>query len=278
MTDPISSKFADFPDESSDDSVRLQTTPEGVAVVLINRPARKNAFDVRTIEALQEVFDTLAGAEGVRIVFLRGAGGVFSSGADIDWMREAASKSEEDNRADAYELARMLKALASLPMLTVALVEGAAFGGGAGLVAACDMAVATADVVFAFSEVRIGLTPATISPYVVQAIGARNARRLFATGERFGAGEALRIGLIDKVVGDAAGLVAAQENLAAEIMACAPGAVEEAKRLVDHVAERPIDKALMEETARRIAVQRASKEGQEGLAAYLERRKPGWAQ
>jgi methylglutaconyl-CoA hydratase len=170
----------------------------------------------------------------------------------------------------------MLKALHDLPMLTVALVEGAAFGGGAGLIAACDMGVATADAAFAFSEVRIGLTPATISPYVVEAIGARNARRLFSTGERFGAEEALRIGLVDRVVPDAEGLSAFQESLAADIMAAAPGAMEDCKRLVADVDGRVIDRALMEDTARRIAARRASPEGREGLAAFLHRRKPAW--
>jgi len=276
MSEPISTKFADVPDESSDQSVLLEATTDGVAMVLINRPARRNAFDARTILALSEAFETLAGAEGVRIVFIRGAGGAFCAGADLDWMREAAGWSEEDNRADAFELARMLKFLRSLPMLTVALVQGPAFGGGAGIAAACDMAVATADAQFSFSEVKLGLTPATISPYVVEAIGARNARRLFALGARFDAAEALRIGLVSELVADADALTAVQERLATDILACAPGAVADAKTLADDVAGRRIDHALMEDTARRIAARRISPEGREGLAAFFDKRKPSW--
>ena len=276
MTDPISPKFVDVQDEASDPSVLLEATPEGVAVLLLNRPSRKNAFNARMIVSLTEAFDTLAGAEGVRILFVRGAGGAFSAGADLEWMRRAGTLSEAENRDDALDLAKMLHALRKLPMLTVALVEGPAFGGGAGLVAACDMAVATADAQFSFSEVKLGLTPATISPYVVEAIGARNARRLFALGGRFGAGEALRIGLVDRVVASAEALDAAQEALAEEIMACAPGAVADAKQLADDVAGRTVDHALMEETARRIAARRVSPEGREGLAAFFDKRKPAW--
>jgi methylglutaconyl-CoA hydratase len=190
-------------------------------------------------------------------------------------MRAQAVASEGDNRADALELARMLKALHDIPALTVALVQGAAMGGGAGLVAACDMAVATPDAQFAFSEVRLGLTPATISPYVVQAVGPRRARALFATGRRFDAEDALRFGLIDEINPD---LAAAQERIAAEMAASAPGAVGEAKRLVDLVHGTRIDRGLMDETARRIAAQRASVEGREGVAAFLERRRPSWAE
>jgi methylglutaconyl-CoA hydratase len=209
------------------------------------------------------------------VVFLRGAGATFSAGADLDWMRAQADASESDNRADAMELARMLKALHDVPALTVALIQGAAMGGGAGLVAACDMAVATPDAQFAFSEVKLGLTPATISPYVVQAVGPRRARMLFATGRRFDAEDALRFGLIDEVEPD---LAAAQERIAAEMTACAPEAVGEAKRLVDLVHGTRIDRGLLEETARRIAARRATTEGREGTTAFLERRRPSWAE
>ena len=207
---------------------------------------------------------------------MRGAGASFSAGADIQWMRDAADLTEDDNRADAMEMAHMLKALADLPVLTVALVEGSAFGGGVGLVAACDMAVATQDAKFAFSEVKLGLVPATISPYVVAAIGPRASKALFATGRVFDAAHAEKIGLIDEVVADAAGLDAAQARLAAEIMACAPGAVAASKALVDAVASRPIDEHLMHETAKRIAAARVGKEGQEGVAAFLDKRKAAW--
>jgi methylglutaconyl-CoA hydratase len=190
-------------------------------------------------------------------------------------MRAQAAASESDNRHDALALARMLKALHDVPALTLALVEGAAMGGGAGLVAACDMAAAAPNAQFAFSEVRLGLTPATISPYVVQAVGPRRARALFATGRRFGAEEALRFGLIDEITEDLAGV---QERIAQEMEACAPGAVGEAKRLVDLVHGTRIDRALMEETARRIAAQRAAAEGREGVSAFLERRRAAWTE
>jgi methylglutaconyl-CoA hydratase len=209
------------------------------------------------------------------VVFLRGAGRAFSAGADLEWMRAQAEASEGDNRADALTLARMLKALHDVPALTVALVEGPAMGGGAGLVAACDMAAAAPDAQFAFSEVRLGLTPATISPYVVQAVGPRRARMLFATGRRFGADEALRWGLVDEIAPD---LGVVRERIAAEMTACAPGAVGDAKRLVDLVHGTRIDRGLLEETARRIAARRASAEGREGTAAFLERRRPSWAE
>jgi methylglutaconyl-CoA hydratase len=162
--------------------VVLDASPSGEATVLLNRPERRNAFDALTIRALTEAFETLHAADHVRVVFLCGAGGAFSAGADLDWMRAAAEASVEDNRDDAMALARMLKALHDVPALTVALVEGPAYGGGAGLVAACDMAVAVRGATFAFSEVKLGLTPATISPYVVAAIGPRRSRMLFATG------------------------------------------------------------------------------------------------
>ena len=256
--------------------VRIEATQEGAATVWINRPERKNAFDALTIAALHEMFETLQAAEGVRIVFVRGVGGSFSAGADLDWMANAADLTDDENRQDAYELAKMLKALFDLPMLTVALVEGSAFGGGAGLVAACDLAVATADAQFAFSEAKLGLVAATVSPFVVAAIGPRAARGLFATARVFGAAHAEKIGLVDEVVADAAALEAAQGRLAREIMACAPGAVADSKRLVSDVAGRPIDHDLMQETAKRIARARASDEGREGVAAFLGKRNAAW--
>jgi len=257
--------------------VRLDASPSGVAVVTIDRPEKRNAFDAATIAALREAFETLHGADHVRVVFLRGAGGIFSAGADLEWMRDAAGWSEADNRDDAMGLARMLKALYDVPALTVALVERAAMGGGGGLVAACDMAIATRDAKFAFSEVKLGIIPATISPYVVDAVGPRHAKALFTTGRLFDAEFAARIGLVTEVVDDSAALDAAQERIATEIMACAPGSIAESKRLVWDVWGRPIDNALMDDTARRIAKKRVGEEGREGVAAFLEKRKPSWA-
>lgn len=257
--------------------VQITATPEGVAVVTLNRPAKGNAFDPALTAALAEAFETLQGAEGVRAVFLRGAGGTFSQGADVEWMGEAADQTESDNRADAMATANMLKALWDIPAVTCALVEGEAFGAGAGLVAACDMAVATAGARFAFAEVRHGLIPAVISPYVVAAVGLRAARGLFATGRTLSAGEAERLGLVHAVAEDATGLAAAAERLCDEILASAPAAASEAKRLADKVAGRPLDRGLVEETARLLAAQRETEEAREGVAALIEARPPAWA-
>ena len=276
MTNPIADPMVEVPDTDVDETlVQIAATVEGVATVTINRPARRNAFDARLIAALHEAFETLQGAEGVRVVFLRGAGGIFSAGADLEWMREAADRTESDNRDDAYAMAKMLKSLWDIPALTVALVEGGAFGGGAGLAAACDMAVSTADAKFSFSEVRLGLIAATISPYVVGAVGPRTARALFATGSVFDAAYAEKVGLITEVVADVAALDAAGARIAAELMACAPGAVADSKKLVDDVAYKPIED-VMDETAKRIARARVSPEGQEGVRAFLDKRKPSW--
>ncbi len=277
MTNPIADPLVEGVDTDSQSRlVLMEATPEGVATVTLNRAARRNAFNAEVIAALREAFETLEGADGVRVVFVTGAEGNFSAGADLEWMAEAADHTEADNRDDAMQLAIMLKHLHDLPALTVALVEGAAFGGGAGLAAACDLALATRKARFAFSEVKLGLIAATISPYVVAAIGPRRARGLFATGRTFDAAFARDIGLIDEVVEDGAALAAAKQRIAGEIMACAPGAVAASKRLVDDVLGREIDHALMEETAHRIARARAGEEGREGVRAFLERRAPGW--
>ena len=276
MPNPIADPLVENIDTDATSSlVRIEATPDGVATITINSPTTKNAFDAQVIAALHQAFETMHGAEGVRVVFLRGEGGTFSAGANLDWMAAAADLTEADNRDDAMAMAAMLKTLWDIPALTVALVEGGAFGGGAGLAAACDMAIAVEGTKFSFSEVRLGLIAATISPYVVRAIGPRHARALFATGRVFDAAHAETIGLVSEVVA-ADGLAAAKDRIARDIMACAPGAVEESKRLVDHVFGRHIDHGLMEDTARRIAARRVSDEGREGVAAFLERRKPSW--
>ena len=264
--------------DANDDLAQIRSTADGVVFITINRPDKRNAFDAATIAALHEAFETLHGADHVRVVFIRGAGATFSAGADLGWMRDAANWSESDNRDDAMGLARMLKALHDVPALTVALVEGAAMGGGAGIVAACDMAVAVKGTKFAFSEVKLGLIPATIAPYVVEAVGARTARALFMTADVFDAEAAKEFGLVGHVLGSADeidGFVAAFSD---SMKACAPVAVGDAKRLVHHVAGHRLDHGLIEDTARRIAHARVSEEGQEGVRAYLEKRKPRWAE
>lgn len=279
MSIPIADPLVEGVDTELDNRlVEVDATLEGVATVTLNRAARRNAFNAELIAAMAEAFETLKEADGVRVVFVRGAGGSFSAGADLDWMRSALDLTEADNREDALAMAKMLKTLWDIPALTVALVEGSAFGGGAGLAAACDLAVATADAKFSFSEVKLGLIPATISPYVVAAVGPRTARGLFATGRIFDAAHAEKIGLVSEVTADAAGLEAARDRIAAEIIACAPGAVADSKRLVDVVAHEKIDHGVMEETAKRIARARVGEEGQEGVRAFLDKRKPSWAQ
>ena len=279
-SEPIAHPLTDEPvltGRDEDSPVVIDATQSGVVILTLNRPAKKNAFGPELILALTDAFETLKGADHVRAVFLRGAGGTFCAGADLAWMAESADWLEDDNREDAMRLAVMLKTLSDLPQLTVALVEGVAFGGGAGLVAACDLAIATEATIFAFSEVKLGLTPATISPYVIRAIGLRNAKVLFATGRAFKAAEAMKYGLVQEVVADASTFPALVAALAGSVQACAPGAIRDAKALVDDFADRPIDHGLMEESARRIAHRRASAEGREGVQAFLEKRKPAWA-
>jgi methylglutaconyl-CoA hydratase len=277
MTNEIAHPLVEGGDE--DEAFKLvsvDATVDGVVTITMNRPERRNALNAQLIEAMIAVLETVDNQDGIRIVFLRGAGGTFSAGADLEWMKRAADYTESENREDAFQMARMLKAIWDMPCLTVALIEGGAFGGGGGIAAACDMAIATQASKFSFSEVRLGLIPGTISPYVVSAVGPRNARALFATGRVFDADYAERIGLVSEVVADAAGLDAAQARLATEIMACGPEAVADAKDLVTDVAWRKIDHHLMDETAHRIARARAREEGQEGVRAFLEKRKAAW--
>ncbi len=263
--------------DANDDLVQIDATADGVVFVTINRPAKRNAFDAATIAALYEAFETLHGADKVRVVFVRGAGGTFSAGADLSWMRDAADWSESENRDDAMGLARMLKALHDVPALTCAIVEGSAMGGGAGIVAACDMAVAVEGSRFAFSEVKLGLIPATIAPYVIEAVGARRARQLFLTANIFDADYAAHAGLVDLVLPEGS-VDEFISMLSDSLTANAPGAMGDAKRLVNDIANHKLDTGLIEDTARRIARARVSAEGQEGVRAFLDKRKPSWTQ
>lgn len=260
----------------SQDPVLLDVSPEGVAVLTLNRPEKRNAFDELMIAGLSDTFETLKGADHVRVVYIRGAGPAFCAGADIDWMRRAAEFTDQGNETDALALARMLRHLSELPQLTVALAHGAVMGGGAGIVAACDVAIAVKNAAFRFSEVRLGLTPATISPYVIEAIGPRWAKALFATAEGFDGAFAEKIGLVQYTVEDEAAFRPMMEHLTSLTLAAAPGAVSDAKALVRFVSGHKIDDGLAKETARRIAARRISAEGREGLAAFLEKRKPEW--
>jgi methylglutaconyl-CoA hydratase len=245
------------------------------ATLWLNRPERHNAFDDGLIAELSAALVELAADSAIRVVLLAGRGKSFSAGADLAWMKRMAGYTAAENEADAQKMAEMLHRLDSLAKPTIALVQGAAMGGGVGLVAACDIAIAAEDAQFAFSEVRLGLTPATISPYVIAAIGPRAARRYFLTAERFDARRALRLGLVTVVV-PAADLAMEASRLADILCQNGPAAMAEAKRLIADVTGRPIDAALRRETAGRIARRRASAEGREGVAAFLEKRKPSW--
>ena len=262
----------------AEDTVLLNTTRAGVAVVTLNRPKVHNAFNPDVINKLSDIFETLRGADHVRVVMIEGAGPSFSAGADLAWMRAAADYTTSDNREDAGGMAGMLHKLDTLPQMTIALVHGAAMAGGCGILSACDMAIATKNASFALSEVRLGIIPAVISPYVIRAIGPRAAHRYFLTAERFDSAMALALGLVHIVVEDNDALAKESERLVQQVFSCAPGAIHAAKELIAAVAGRPIDNHIMSDTARRIAERRASDEAKEGLSAFLEKRKPKWAE
>jgi methylglutaconyl-CoA hydratase len=247
----------------------------GIATLTLNCPERHNAFDDALIAELTAALRRLGADAGVRAVVLASSGRSFSAGADLAWMRRMAGHSLEDNLADAAGLAGLLHMLDRLPKPTVALVQGAAYGGGVGLVACCDIALAAEGASFCLSEVKLGLTPATISPYVVNAIGPRWARRLFQTAEVFDASRAREIGLVHEVV-PADALAARSEAVMLALLQGAPGAQADAKDLVFLCEGRPVDAALSAETGRRIAQRRASAEGQEGIGAFLDKRAPAW--
>ena len=260
----------------SDDLVLLDATRAGVAVVTLNRPEVHNAFNEPVIERLTDILDELRGADGVRIVFIEGAGKNFSAGADLEWMKAAAHYTHADNLEDAKELAHMLHLLHTLPQPTVALVDGAARGGGVGLVAACDMAIATERASFALSEVKLGLTPATISPYVLKALGERVMRRYALTGEVFSASEAQAMGLVTSVVADKADLATQAEAITGAVFQNGPHAVQATKKLLDLISSHPLDEGLRSQTAKIIADIRSTDEAKEGLNAFLEKRAANW--
>lgn len=257
---------------------RLRVFARGpVREIRLHRPEVHNALDQELIAALTEAFDELAAAPP-RAVLLTAAGRSFCAGADLQYMRRVAAFSEEENRADAARLAALFAAIRRCPAFVLARVQGAALGGGCGLLAAADFVLAAAGARFGFTEVRLGIVPATISPYVIERIGAARARALFPTGELFDAARAAWIGLADQVVPDAE-LDEATGRLLSALLAAAPGASREAKRLVETVSSRgarSIDPALAAETAEWIARLRASEEGREGMAAFLEKRAASW--
>ncbi len=253
----------------------LERRQDGVAVLTIDRPEIHNAFDDRLIAALTEALEAIGGDDSVRAVALTGRGKSFSAGADLNWMRRSADYGEAENLADARALARLMATLDQLPKPTVAKVNGAALGGGLGLVCACDIAIAADHARFGTTEVKLGIMPSAIGPYVLAAIGTREARRIMLTGERFDAAEAVRIGLVHRTV-PAAELDGAVEAVLAELLTSGPAAIRATKTLVRDLTGRPISPELIEETARRIAILRATPEAKEGLGAFLEKRSPNW--
>jgi len=248
---------------------------DAVATVTLARPDVHNAFNETLIAELTAALRALDADAQVRTIVLAGQGRSFCAGADLNWMKRMAGYGHAENLADAMALATMLQTLSTVSKPTIARVHGAAFGGGVGLVAACDIALAAEGATFSLSEVKLGLIPATISPYVIEAIGVRAARRYFLSAERFAAAEALRIGLVHEVV-PADALDARVDALLAALHAAGPRAQAAAKELIRAVALRPIDAAVIADTAERIAAVRASAEGKEGVAAFLGKRAPAW--
>ena len=259
----------------TDYTALIVETSGPVARITLNRPDTRNAFDEVVIGELARAFAQAGAAPAVRAVVLAANGPAFCAGANLNWMRRAADFTREQNRQDAGGLAAMLRGIYDCPKPVIARVQGDAYAGGMGLVAACDMAVAAEGANFCLSEVKIGLIPATISPYVIRAMGARAAQRYFLTAERFGAAEALRIGFVHEVAAPDA-LDARLDALLKPLLAAGPAAVRACKSLVAEVAGRDIDDALIERTVEIIADIRASAEGREGVRSFLEKRKPAW--
>ena len=246
-----------------------------IAHVTLARPEVRNAFNAELIAELRAQFEHLDGDPSVRAVVLSGAGKTFCGGADIQWMRASLELSREANLEDARAMSRMFRALDGLSKPVIGRIHGAALGGGAGLVACCDVAIASADTVFGFTETKLGIMPAVISPFVLAKIGLSHARALALTGERFGAARAHAIGLVHEVVGSEAELDAAVARVVAEVRSASPTGVAATKALFARVCEETYD-ATLETTAQAIAAQRTSAEGQDGLRAFLEKRPPAW--
>lgn len=246
-----------------------------VATITLTQPDVRNAFSDEVIADITRAFSWVGAQDQVRAVVLAAEGPAFCAGANLNWMRAMADYTREENLVDAGKLAEMLRVIYTCPKPTIARVQGDVYAGGMGLVACCDMAVAASHAGFCLSEVKIGLIPATISPYVIRAMGPRAAHRYFLTGERFDAAEALRTGFVHQVV-EAEALDSAVDGLLKHLLSASPAAVQACKKLVLDVAGREVDEALIAETVAGIADIRASAEGKEGVQAFLNKRKPSW--
>ena len=255
----------------------IMTEVDGsVGILTLNRAQRHNAFDEQLIAEITAGLRELEADESVRAVVLSSTGKSFCAGADLHWMKRAAGYTPAENLLDANRLAELMSTLNELSTPTIARVQGPAYGGGVGLIAACDIAVATYDAVFTLSEVKLGIVPAVISPYVLAAIGERYSRRYMLTAERFSAAEAYRIGLLHELVPGEEQLDEAIAEILDSLLANGPNAQAECKALIRVVAGQPIDDQTIEETVQRITRVRASPEGREGLAAFLDKRRPSW--
>ena len=247
----------------------------GVATVTMNNPDKHNAFDDSIIAALSQLFHDIAQCDDIKVMILASTGKSFSAGADLGWMKRMASYSYQENLSDANALAHMLKNLNFLPQPTIAKVQGAAFGGAVGLASCCDIVIASTKASFCLSEVKLGLIPATISPYVVDAIGLKASRRYFQTAERFFSDKAQLLGLVDEVVSPEL-LTGEVNSMVEKLLVNGSQARQQAKKLSQDVAFQAIDDNLLKDTSERIAAIRVSTEGQEGLTAFFEKRTPNW--
>ncbi len=262
--------------KSNPSTLKIERDTRGVAMIAMNRPEVHNAFDEVMIREIIEAFRDLGEDENVRVIVIAAEGKSFCAGADLNWMKRAADYDEDQNREDAGELALMLNAIYACPKPVIARVQGNAFGGGVGVVAAADIAIGVADVQFSLSEVKLGIIPAVISPYVIEAIGARYAHRYFVTAERFTGAEAFRIGLLHDLASSVEAMDEQIAGLCNTLLANSPKAIESAKNLIQAVSQKSIDDELMEDTVERIAQIRSTPEAKEGIRAFLEKRKPSW--
>lgn len=259
------------------ETIKLDASPGGVAVILLNRPEKGNALNGKMVVELTDALENLRSEEQLRMVLFRGAGEDFCIGADQHWFELAKDYTQQENEEEGLAAAEMLRRIHDLPQLTIAMVQGSVFGGGAGIMAACDAVIAKEDTNFRFGEVSRGMIPATIAPYIVQAVGMRTAKALLLTGESFDAAFAEAIGLVQYVVEDEDGMEEMLEYLSSLAFANSPSAVADTKRLLRDIEGKEIDKDLSHLIAKRAASRWERGEAQEGIAALLEDRKPDWA-
>jgi len=249
---------------------------DSVGIVTLNKEERHNAFDQQLIDELTHALLSLDADPAARVIVLSSAGKSFCAGADLNWMKRAITNTAQENLHDAHAFARLMRTLNELSKPTIARVHGPAFGGGVGLIAACDIALATYDAQFALTEVKLGILPAVVAPYLMAAIGERQCRRYLLSAERFSAAEAYRIGLVHEIVPGEEELDEAIGEIIDSLLKNGPNAQAECKALLRIVAGQPIDDATVEETTQRAAIVRSTPEGHEGLSAFLEKRKPNW--